>query len=125
MTVFDHPYFHFVDSAGQRTCIERLQTARHLLTVDQHTVAIDFHHRLAVGGHRNGIDTGVGVVDRQAVGTAVHQAHYRVGTSPDGAHRPSQTLGTGREIPGTNEVALQFPLGMQLMDSMLDARIGS
>ncbi|MNL04943.1 hypothetical protein D3C87_1255220 [compost metagenome] len=119
LTVLDQPYFHFVNAAGQWSCVEGLQTGRYRLRVEQQAIAKNLHRRLAVGRDINRVHAGFRIVDGQAVRAAVHHAHGGVGT---GAKRPGltgQAFGAGREVAQAEKTALQFALGEQLMHGVV------
>ncbi len=118
LAVLDQAHFHFIDAAGQGTRVQCLQTGRDRLGVDQQAVAVDLHGGLAIGGDVDRVDTGLGVVDGQAVGAAVHDAQRRIGAGAKAAQLTGQAIGVGGEMAEAQELPFQFTLGIQLVDRM-------
>ena len=83
LAVFDQPHLDFVNATGQRPGVKGLQAGCDGLGVDQHAVAKDLHRRLTVRRDIDRINAGCRAVDRQAVGTAVHQAHRCIGAGAE------------------------------------------
>ncbi|MNX89081.1 hypothetical protein D3C86_1210810 [compost metagenome] len=115
LAVFYQAHFHIVDAAGQWAGIEGLQSGGHRLGVEQQTIAINLHRRLAIGGDIDRINAGFGAVDCQAVGTAIHHAHGGVGAGAERTGLAGQAFGIGGEVAQAEKTALQFALGVELV----------
>ncbi|KWV89490.1 hypothetical protein PFLmoz3_00912 [Pseudomonas fluorescens] len=114
--VFHQAYFHFIDTAGQWPGVQGLQAGGHGLGVDQQAVAINLYRCLTVGGDVDRVHAGLGVVDRQAVGAAVHDAQGSVGAGAEAAKLTGQAIGIGGEVAKAKKLPFQFTLGIQLMN---------
>ncbi|MNV14023.1 hypothetical protein D3C71_1046940 [compost metagenome] len=120
LTVFDQAHFHFVDPARQGARIESLQAGIHRLGIDQQAVAKDLHRGLTVGGDVDRVNAGLGAVDGQAVGAAVHQACRRIGAGAERTRLTAQPFGVGGEIAQTQEAAFEFTLGKKLVHRVVE-----
>ena len=114
--VFYQAHFHFIDAAGQWPGVQGLQAGCYGLSVDQQAVAVDLHRRLTVGGDVDRVHAGLGIVNGEAVGTAIHQAQCRIGAGAEAAQLTGQAVGIWGEMAQAEKLPFHFSLGVQLMD---------
>ena len=120
LAVFHQAHFHFIDATGQWSGVQAVQAAADRLGVDQQAVAVNLHRCLAAGGDIDRVDRRFGVVDHQAVGTAVHHADRGVRAGTEGAQLAGQAFGVGGEVTQAQEVALQLALGIERIHRVVE-----
>ena len=118
--VFDQANLDFVNTAGQGAGIEALQTGGNQLGIDQQAVAVDLCRCRTTGGDIHRVYAGFGLIDDQAVGTAIHDAHCGIGAGAKSANLPGQTFGAWSEIAQAQKCTFQFTLGVGFIDSMFE-----
>ena len=90
------------------------------MSIDQQAVAINFNRRLTVGRDINGVNAGFGLINAQAIGTAVHDAKRGVRAGAKGSDLAGESFGRGGEISQAQECAFHLALSVSTVNCMFD-----
>ena len=124
LAILDQTHLHRVDTTGQTPGVQGLQAAGNRLAVNQHAVAVHLDQALPAWRDINGVGTGAGVADRQAVAGAIHETQRGVRAGAKIARPAVHTQCVGGEIAQAEKVAGELALAVKLVQGVIGGGAG-